>query len=268
MVVAAKIAAAVVTVVGLAWLTERVGPRWAGVLTGFPLGTAILLFFYGLEQGPQFAAEAAPYGLLGLVATTGFALTYTLTAPRFARRSWWPLVLALLALLGLATLGQASPNLGPWGALLALGGAALAIRLTRRLPEPEFVAVRAGWGLLWARAALAAALVVAITALAGAVPPQWAGVMASFPITLFPLMLLLQWSYGSAVVQTLTKHYPYGVGSLVVYTLAVWVGYPRLGLGLGTLLAFALAGLYLLGYWRWSLRRTAPLTPESPSAPQ
>ncbi len=255
MLVLAKIGAAVLAVVGLAWLAEKVGPRWAGVLSGFPLGTAIVLLFYGLEQGPAFAAQAAPYGLLGLAATTGFALTYTLTAARCGRRSPWPMLLALTALLVLAALGQATPALGWWGALVALAAAALAILLTRRMPDPPFVAVRSGWGLTWARAAMAAALVVAITTLANLVPPAWAGVMASFPITLFPLMLLLQFSYGTAPVQTVARHYPYGAGSLVVYTLAVGQGYPRLGIGLGTLTAFALAGVYLLGYWWWSQRR-------------
>ncbi|ADN74637.1 conserved hypothetical protein [Ferrimonas balearica DSM 9799] len=254
MLVLAKILAAVIAVVGLAWLAERVGPRWAGVLSGFPLGTAIVLLFYALEQGPGFAAQAAPYGLLGLAATTGFALTFTLSAARFGRRSLWPVLLALAALFGLASLFQQLPPLGWWGALVALAAALLAVAITRRLPDPPFVAVRSGWGLVWARAALAAALVVAITALANTVPPAWAGVMASFPITLFPLMLLLQLSYGTAPVQTLTRHYPYGAGSLIIYTLAVGLGYPVLGIGLGTLAAFALAGVYLTGYWWLSQR--------------
>lgn len=254
MLVLAKVGAAVLAVVGLAWLAEKVGPRWAGVLSGFPLGTAIVLLFYGLEQGADFAAQAAPYGLLGLAATTGFALTYTLSAARFGRRSLWPMVLALTALMTLATVMQAIPSIGWWGALVALAAAAFAILLTRRMPDPPFVAVRSGWGLVWARAAMAATLVVAITAIADMVPPAWAGVMASFPITLFPLMLLLQISYGTAPVQTVSKHYPYGAGSLVVYTLAVGQSYPKLGIGLGTLASFSMAGLYLLGYWWWSQR--------------
>ncbi|MBY6187723.1 hypothetical protein KUV89_13965 [Marinobacter hydrocarbonoclasticus] len=248
----AKVSAAVMAVVGLAWLAEKAGPRWAGVLSGFPLGTAIVLLFYGLEQGPDFAAEAAPYGLLGLAATTGFALAYTLSAPHFGRRSVFPMLLALGTLLGLASQAQLLPPLGWWGALVALFAAVLAIGLTRRLPDPPFVAVRSGWGLVWARAVMAALLVLAITSVANWVPPTWAGVMASFPITLFPLMLLLQISYGTAPVQTLSRHYPYGAGSLIIYTLAVGQSYPRLGIGMGTLAAFALAGLYLLGYWWWS----------------
>ncbi|GAA4887528.1 hypothetical protein [Ferrimonas pelagia] len=251
----AKVLVAVGVIMGLAWVAERVGPDWAGVLTGFPLGTAILLFFYGIEQGPEFAAAAAYYGLLGQVATTGFATIYTLCAHRMHVRSWWPMGLALLGLLAAASLGQAAPALGRWGALIALIGAVLAIGLTRHIPESQFAAVSASKRMLWARAMFAAGLVVLITALANVLPHQWAGVMASFPLTLLPLMLLMQLNYDNRPAMILAKHFPYGLGSLILYTLGVAQFYPWIGIGLGTLSAFALAGLYLGLFSLWHRRR-------------
>ncbi|PIQ38778.1 MAG: hypothetical protein COW58_15430, partial [Thalassolituus sp. CG17_big_fil_post_rev_8_21_14_2_50_53_8] len=55
----AKILVTFLTVVLLAKVAERMSPRHAGLLAGFPLGTAIALYFFGWQQGPQFAADSA-----------------------------------------------------------------------------------------------------------------------------------------------------------------------------------------------------------------
>ncbi|WP_028114539.1 hypothetical protein [Ferrimonas kyonanensis] len=255
MLLIAKIIAAVVAVVGLAWIAERTGPKLAGVLSGYPLGTAIVLFFYGIEHGAGYAADAALYGLLGLAATTGYCLVYTLTARGCEPQSWRPMWVAVLALVALALLAQSLPALGAAGALVATAVALLSIRATRDVAEPEFVAVKPGPMMVWGRALLAAAIVIGITALAHWLPQSLAGVMAAFPVTLFPLMLLLQLAYGNRPVMVLAKHYPFGVGSLIVYGLSVSVSYPALGVGWGTLVSFAAATAYLWLYLKWQRRR-------------
>ncbi len=45
----AKIATAIIAVVGLSLVAERVSPRVAGILSGYPLGTAIALFLSALS---------------------------------------------------------------------------------------------------------------------------------------------------------------------------------------------------------------------------
>lgn len=74
-----KIAVSVATVIGLSLVAEHVSPRIAGLLSGYPLGTAIALFFIGYEIGPEFAAEGAVYTLAGfastLMLTTGYWLS-------------------------------------------------------------------------------------------------------------------------------------------------------------------------------------------------
>jgi hypothetical protein len=45
-----KIAVAVLMVVGLSVLAERVSTRFAGVVSGYPLGADITLYFYRLEN--------------------------------------------------------------------------------------------------------------------------------------------------------------------------------------------------------------------------
>ena len=76
----AKIAVSIATVLGLSVLAERAGPRVAGVLSGYPLGTAILLYFIAIEQGITFASESAVYALPGLIATLTFLYVYFLVS--------------------------------------------------------------------------------------------------------------------------------------------------------------------------------------------
>ena len=52
-----KLFVSVFVVVGLSLVTEYVSPKVAGILSGYPLGAAIALFFIGLEIGPDFAAQ-------------------------------------------------------------------------------------------------------------------------------------------------------------------------------------------------------------------
>ena len=71
-----KIVVTSAMVLALSWINERVGPRIAGILAGFPLGIAVSLFFIGVEQGAGFAAEASVSTLGGLGASLAFCCVY------------------------------------------------------------------------------------------------------------------------------------------------------------------------------------------------
>jgi hypothetical protein len=113
-------------------------------------------------------------------------------------------------------------------------------------------------GTMVLRGVIAAAIVLLVTALAHVLPERWAGLLAGFPFTLFPLLVLMHASYGPRMVTTLIKHYPVGLGSLMIYALVVALGYVPLGIYRGTLLGFGVATIYLLVFVRlkaWWLRR-------------
>ena len=56
---------------------------------------------------------------------------------------------------------------------------------------------------------------------------------------------ILHLSQGSRVLSTAIKHYPDGIGSLVVYALSVSYLYPLFGLQWGTLASWGASVLYL-----------------------
>ncbi|GAA5193635.1 hypothetical protein [Ferrimonas gelatinilytica] len=265
-----KVLLAASMVLGLARIAERVGPEWAGLLSGAPLGVALVLFFYGIEQGVEYAAAAAFFALFGLMAALVFAYLFVILVPHNKGSAPWPLIgalagygaaaallLQLLQLLGVSLVGGTHgkvPGL-PLVLPIAMVAAALALGvglILRRQPVSRFGSARLSRRQQGIRAVVAALLVVMITALAHCLTPAAAGVLAGFPLVLFALMLVLQWHHGSGPVAAVVSHFPFGMGSLILYTLTVTLTYPTWGLIAGTAVSMLVALLYLvlLGLWR------------------
>ena len=70
----AKLGLSISMVLGLGAIAVRASPRLAGLLAGYPLGTALALFFIGLEISPAFATQSAVHTLAGFTASRTFSL--------------------------------------------------------------------------------------------------------------------------------------------------------------------------------------------------
>ncbi len=247
-------------VVGLSLVAERLSPRLAGLLAGFPHGIAIVLWFIGREQGAAFAAEAAGFATAGLAANVVLACVHARLAGRLGDSPAAVVVAALGgvgAFLGCAALLRLIAP-GPWGAaaltLAAIGAAHLLLRAggTAAPPPRPTAASRAprpaaSPGELLARAALAGGIVALITGLAALIGPRWAGLLAGFPVVTFPLLVILQLRHGAEAVGAVVRHYPTGLLALLVYTLTVRWSFAALGAGTGTLIGLASSLAWLSG---------------------
>ncbi|SEN06425.1 hypothetical protein [Halomonas caseinilytica] len=252
----AKLLVSIGVVLGLSVVAERLSTRAAGLLSGYPLGTAIALFFIGLEISPNFAAESAVHTLAGFSATLALGGGYLLCGRRNGLSGVlagtagglvaWAIAGLLLTRFDLSRLG---------GTLITLAAILVFMRLYRHVPETA-ATPRGGfsWPALALRAGLAAGIIFLITGLAHVVPSAWAGVMAAFPVTMYPFLVILHLTHGAAPVATVIKHYPAGLGSLLCYALCVSLTYVPLGLAWGTLTGFAAATLWLLTWTRCQAR--------------
>ena len=92
-----KVLVSILVVVLLSLIAEHAGPRVAGIVSGYPLGAAISLFFIGIEIDPAFAARGAIFTAAGLSATVAFVGGYLLGLKAAEERRRMPaLLLALL----------------------------------------------------------------------------------------------------------------------------------------------------------------------------
>jgi len=244
----AKILVSILAVVGLSLVAERVSPKVAGILSGYPLGTAIALFFIGLENGPDFAGQGAVYTLAGLSASLVLVHAYQSASTRLQRHAvaGSSLAAVLAFLLAATLLNQLPLNLSA-GLLLTVAVAVFYARRFRRIENIRVTnPVRFTRWVLLLRALAAAAIVLLITGLAKLIGPNASGILSAFPITLFPFLLIIHQTYGREAAHTIIKNYPFGIGALITYALCVSFTYPHFGVPLGTFLAFLAATGYLL----------------------
>ncbi|MGC9324545.1 MAG: hypothetical protein ACP5G0_07340 [Desulfomonilia bacterium] len=245
-----KVLITVVIVVGLSVIAEHVGPRVAGLLSGYPLGAAIALFFYGLEISPEFASESSIYTMLGLISIACFAFIYYLSTLFFTR---FPILMAsCVSVIGFFCVSWLLHHLtlGKVGTVVVTVLAIVSfIYLFRKIPDERIEnRIVFSFRVLVLRAFIAASFIVVITGTAKVVGSTWAGLFSAFPTTFFPLILIMHFTYDKKHVHTIIKHFPIGLGSLVVYSISVSFSYPALGIYIGTAVSFAAATLYLLIY--------------------
>ncbi|MEM8856063.1 MAG: hypothetical protein AAGD34_20370 [Pseudomonadota bacterium] len=244
-----KILVTAAMVLALSAISERVGPRTAGILAGFPLGIAVSLFFIGLEQGAAFAAQSSVSAIGGLGAALVFCAAYWQASARLTvMNAAGSSVAAILAFLGAAAIIRALPQdrwvlLGVVAALTV--AAAFAFRGIKVEGGGTRPRIKLGPRVLAFRAGLASALVLLITGLAGVVGETWAGLLSGFPVTLYPVLLIAHLTYAKEVAHGIIKGFPFGIGSLVICALAASALLEPLGVYGGMAAAIALAGIYL-----------------------
>lgn len=255
MLLSAKILVTFSTVLLLSWIASRSGPKLAGLMSGFPLGSAISLYFIGVEQGAEFAATASIHSLGGLTSSLCLAAAYWWAMVRFPSIKYLPLVLAvsLSAFIFSAWALQFLPN--NRGANLATVVAAILLfrQWFKRIPTSSIAQPRPGiwlkpWFTLLFRAAIATSAVILVTGLASLLNPTQAGLLAAFPISFFPLMLILHISFGAPMLASTIRHYPDGMGALVIYVLTIGYTYAIFGVALGTAIGLLSSILYLVIY--------------------
>lgn len=248
-----------VMVIGITWIAERGSSRFAGVLLGFPLGAGVSLLFIGLEQGADFAAQSGLWTMQGLFPTLLWCLSYQILAvklKRFPRTTavLLSLVFSLCCYLPATLLVmQLIPQSFGVRLLLTLVSL-LVLALIFRRTNPKSCTIRPlplSLPLLIGRALLTGLIILAITGSAANVGSHWSGVFSAFPATILPVVLILHTHYGPEILCALFRELPMGMLAIVVFSLAIAWSYPLMGIGLGTVCSYAIAGSYLLMYEMW-----------------
>jgi len=252
-----KIVVTSAMVLGLSWLSERVGPKVAGIFAGLPLGIAVSLFFIGVEQGPEFASAASLSALGGLGASLIFCYAYWKLSSVI--QIWNAALTSLLSicvfLIAAAALGELPQN--RWvltAATLAITAIAiLAFKNIRLIDPKDHKKVVVTPLMLATRAGVATAILLIITGLASIIGEKWAGMLSGFPITLYPVLLIVHMTYSSEEAHGIIKGFPYGIGSLIICALAASYLLVPLGVYLGMLAAILLSSVYLaaVGFFLW-----------------
>jgi len=263
----AKVLWSAVLVLGLSAIAERAGPRIAGIVAGAPQSAILVYFFVGRDMGVDHVAESAPHGVASFAATLAFVLAYYRGSVRFTRHSAVIGALAgLMAFAATAVILAAIP-LALWsGTALALCAIGLAAWYLRRIANVRVEnPVRYTPRLLLLRGCFAVVLIVAVIALAEILGTRWTGLLAGFPATLLPTLLIIHRTYGAANAHAIIRNFPLGLGSIILYILSAPTTFPLWGVYGGTAASIGISLVYLTlavflvgGAGRGSKRRALP----------
>jgi hypothetical protein len=230
---------------------QRWGGRVGGLVSAFPAIVGPVLLITAQQRGELVTAGAANGTLLGLVAMSGFVLTYAWSA----RRWRWELCLfagwACAGVLG-AVVGWLARGLGfPGGLIAASASLAIAYRLMPPAGnQAQVEAVGAELYVAW-RMALTAVLVALLAVATSLVGPLVGGMLAALPVLASVLTICTHRRDGVAAVIALLRGMLVGMAGfvgfcVVVEVLVVLAGVP-LAFVLATLTAVALQLLVLRG---------------------
>ena len=245
-----KLATTSAVVIGLSILAEKMSPKIAGIVSGYPTVSAIILFFFGLEVSPQFAADSAEYNVIGVTAVLFFVYFYYQGSKYFTRFNI--LLSTITALVGyfiviwLLHFIELNKYIA---VLIPVLFSFLFIYLFRNIEDVKINnKVKVDYKVLLMRAAFAVLIILIITSIPELVGPKWAGLFSAFPSTIFPLILIVHFTYSKKHVYTIIKNVPIGIFSVIIYSLLVSIVYPLIGIYWGSLFSLAIATSYLLVY--------------------
>ncbi len=245
-----KTVTTLVVVMGLAFIAENSSARIAGVLSGFPSGMAIIIFFLGVDNGTEFVVHSVDHTILGSLGAMVFAYVYYRVSNVGERShlvlSWAAALIAFL-ITGDILIRLELPIIAQ--VVLAFLSMGLFARLFHSVKDSAIKQkVPFTYKILIFRSVIAVLMVLFITGIAEMVGTQWAGVLSGFPSTFAPFLFVIHLTYGSKVAATLLKNYILGIGASICYSVSVINFYPRYDLYLGTLLSFVTSSIYLVLY--------------------
>lgn len=256
-----KIIITVTLILLLTWIAEKTSPRIAGILSGYPIGTALVLFFYGLQVSPEFAVASVPFNLLGHVSALAFVYFYFLGSRKSTVKS--AIAASLLASGGYALVAVIMSSLQPtllFGAGISFVSIATFSFLFRKIPNYSIDRrIHYTSRMVMFRLLISTLIVLVITGLAQSVGVKWAGLFSAFPLVVYPLLVLIHLNYGAGQAHTVLKNFPRGLWTVLIYSLTISWSYPKLGIYIGTVVGYVVATIVLFAInWRVFWERKSP----------
>jgi hypothetical protein len=244
---AVKMAVTVGFVVLASVVTERSGPVIGALISTLPVSAGPGYVFLSLDHPPAFLAEAATASLAINAATGIYMLVYLALAQRA------PLLVSLPIGLGIWTIlaaGIRAVDLTLAQAVIAnVIVYAAAIPLASRFRHTAMPVIVRRWYDIPLRAAMVATLVATVVSVSSRVGPAVSGMIATFPIVLTSLMLILHPRIGGPATAAVIANGMWGLLGFGAALLTLHVAVMPLGAPLGLSIGLAVSVLWNLVTW-------------------
>ncbi|WP_228197949.1 DUF3147 family protein [Poseidonibacter antarcticus] len=232
----------------LSYIAEKLNPKISGILAGLPVGSSITLLFFALENGVDYVTKVALYNIHGLFAALAFSIGYYIsTFYKGKFEVFLSLIISFLSYLIIAFILAYVPPHIIFTPLIVIS---LMIIATIYFSKKENFSIdkkiKTSVSDIFFRIFLTISIFLIVTSLPKYVPSNIAGIFSAFPSVLLPLLLIIHFRHSNLQARTIIKNTPFGLSSVVIYSLVVYFTYGRWGIALGTIIALACSLLYVL----------------------
>lgn len=243
----------IAVVIGLAEISKRVNPVLGGILNGLPLATGLSVYFLAFEKGTAYILPGIPWGIASLGGSLSFCLAYR-TVSNTVRSAPRAGSIVLSSLAGIGAFGVVGFVLKQLPlTLLTASLLFMAFYIVNLLVSARKAGVgasrtggKSSFRQLLFRGVLASCIIVTLTTLGALSGSQWAGVLISFPSTLFALLVVLHYEEGSEMVTSVQVGFSFSIFVLFVFYWSCVAVLPVLDLNIAYLLTYGICTIFLV----------------------
>ncbi|AXX87588.1 hypothetical protein [Malaciobacter marinus] len=243
-----KAVTAVVIVITLSIIAEKVSAKLSGILSGLPLGTMVVLIFFAIEHGINYSVEASLYNIHGLLALLSFIIGYYIST--FYKRKFdifVSIIVSFVFYLVAAFILAHVPIHVVFTPIAVITIITLVTIYFAKIPDnAKKINTKITFKDLVLRTILTVVIFLLVTSIPKIAPVNIAGIFSAFPSMMFPLLLIVHFNHSGNQARTILKNTPSGLSSIVIFCVSVHFTYPMLGVFLGTLVSFITCIIYIV----------------------
>ena len=235
-------------VLTLSFVAEKLSPKISGILSGLPLGSSITLIFFAIENGVDYVTKVALYNIHGLFAALAFSIGYYIsTFYKGKFEIFLSLLISFISYLVIAfILAYVPPHVFFTPFIVIVLMLIATIYFAKKENFSIDKKIKTSINDILFRSILTIFIFLVVSSLPKYVPSNIAGIFSSFPTVLLPLMLIIHFRHSNLQARTIIKNTPFGLSSVVIYSLIVYFSYSKIGILYGTILALFCSVLYVL----------------------
>lgn len=204
--------------------------------------------FFAIEKGVDYVTNVALYNIHGLFAALAFSIGYY--ASTFYKGKLEIFLSLLISFISYLIIAFILANVPPHVVLTPVIVITLMLIATIYFAKKENFAIdkkiKTSISDIFFRSLLTISIFLIISSLPKYVPSNIAGIFSSFPTILLPLMLIIHFRHSRFQARTVIKNTPYGLSSVVIYSLVVYFAYAKIGIVFGTIIALICSVLYVV----------------------
>lgn|GEM_PF-1770554 len=250
-----KITVSIITVAALAEVSKKINPIIGGVFNGLPLGSGLSVYFITLENGSDFIIKSIPYGITALASSILFCLTYFIIGRLFDKINNY-LSIAFSFIISLCIFS-------------VTGFIIQSIKITLLLSIIIFIAsyiinifiikllfknieitnnTQSSLYIILLRGIIVSIIILIITAASGFSGSKWAGILSSFPSTLYALIVILHYENKNKLYPSVIYGFSFGVFTLLIFYLSCNFLLPKINLNISFVIIYIICLVFILFY--------------------